>query len=122
MTDVLTIDQVERLHWWMLAAVTLVAALVPGASPVSLAAGGLFMGTSVNLMKRLVARLVRPGGRLAPALALLTAKTALFLGLLVLLFKRIPIDGMSFAGGATVFLVAAVVSAVRSGERSRGES
>lgn len=122
MTGAMTIDQVERLHWWMLAAATLIAAVVPGASPLSVAAGGVFMGTSVNLMKRLVARLVQPGGRLAPALALLTAKTALFLGLLVLLFKRIPIDGVSFAGGATVFLLAAVVGAVRSGGTSRGES
>jgi hypothetical protein len=80
------------------------------------------MGTSVNLMKRLAARLVQPAGRLVPALALLTAKTCLFLGLLVLLFRRIPIDGLSFAAGATVFLIAAVVSALRPGETSRGKS
>jgi hypothetical protein len=77
MTAPPTIAEIERLHWWMLAGAVLLAALVPGLSPASVAAGGLFMGASVNLMKRLVARLVQPGGRLAPALALMTLKTCL---------------------------------------------
>ena len=118
----LTIGAVERLHWLLLAGAVALSFLIPSASPASVAAGGIFMGANVNLMKQILARVLRPGGpRLAAAMTLLVLKICLFLGLLVLLFRRIPIDGLSFAAGATVFLIAAVIGAVRAGETSQGE-
>ena len=118
----LSIEAVERLHWLLLAGAVGLAFLVPEASPASVAAGGGFMGANVNLMKHLLRRVLRPGGpSLAPAMILLVLKICLFLGLLVLLFRRIPIDGLSFAAGATVFLIAAVIGAVRTGGTSQGE-
>ena len=117
------IERIERLHWGLLALAVLLSWLVPMFSPLSVAAGGVFMGMNVNLMKRLLRRVLRPGGatRIAPAMALLALKMCLFLGLLLLLFRRIPIDGLSFAGGATVFLVAAVIEGTRPGVTSQGE-
>lgn len=119
----LSIEQVEKLHWGLLVVAVGVALLVPGASPISVAAGGAFMGANVNLMKHLLRRVLRPGGepRVGIAIGLLALKLCLFLGLLLLLFRRIPIDGLSFAGGATVFLVASVVGAALSGGASQGE-
>lgn len=118
-----SIERIERLHWGLLAAGVALAFLVPGLSPVGVAAGGLFMGANVNLMKRLLQRLLGPGGARnpAPAIAFMIGKTGLFLALLALLFWRVPIDGLSFAVGTTLFLVAAVVGALLP-VRSQGES
>jgi hypothetical protein len=119
-----SLERIERLHWALLAVVALAAFAVPGLQPGSVAAGGVFMGLNVLLMKRLLGRLAgSPGPRHpGPAIFLLGAKTCLFLALLALLFWRVPIDGLSFAVGASVFLVAAVVGAVLPGARSQGES
>lgn len=118
----LPIGAVERLHWMMLAGCVGLAFLIPGAAPASVAAGGAFMGANVNLMKHLFRRVLRPGGpSLAPAMGLLVLKMCLFLGLMVLLFERIPIDGLSFAAGASVFLIAAVIGTLRTGGTSQGE-
>ena len=119
----ITIERVERLHWALLALAVAGSFLVPGASPASVAAGGVFMGANVTLMKHLLRRVLRPAGaqRVGTAMALLALKMGLFLGLLLLLFRRIPIDGLSFAGGATVFLAAAVIGTLRSDETIQGE-
>lgn len=117
------IERIERLHWGLLAAGVALAFLVPGLSPIGVAAGGVFMGANVNLMKRLMQRLLGPGGsgNAGSAVALMILKTGLFLALLALLFWRVPIDGLSFAVGTTLFLVAAVVGALLP-VRSQGES
>lgn len=119
-----SLARIERLHWALLGVVALAAFAVPGLHPGSVAAGGAFMGINVLLMKRLLGRLsVSPGPRHpGPAIFFLGAKTALFLALLALLFWRVPIDGLSFAVGASLFLVAAVVGTVLPGARSQGES
>ena len=119
----LQIETIERLHWALLAATVIAALFLPGASAISVAAGGLFMGANVSILKHLLRRLLRPRGpRLGPAMALLLAKMCLFLGLLVLLFRRIPIDGLSFAGGATVFLLASVIGVLLPVGTAEGES
>jgi len=117
------IRRIERLHWLLLAAVVALSFAVPGLSPIGVAAGGAFMGVNVNLMKRLLQRVLGPGGGGSPtaAIALLVGKTGLFLALLALLFWRVPLDGLSFAVGATLFLVAAVVGALLP-VRSQGET
>ena len=119
----MTIGQIEWLHWGLLVVAVGVAFLIPGASPASVAAGGAFMGANVNLMKHLLRRVLQPGGesRVGIAIGLLVLKLGLFLGLLLLLFRRISIDGLSFAGGATVFLVAAVLGTALYGGASQGE-
>jgi hypothetical protein len=123
LAPILSIEAIERLHWVLLAAAVAAAFAIPSASPASVAAGGAFMGANVNLMKHLLRRVLRPGGpSLAPAMILLVLKFCLFLGLLVLLFERIPIEGLSFAAGATVFLFAAVIGALRTGGTAQGDS
>lgn len=119
-----SLERIERLHWGLLAAATLAAAAVPGLEPASLAAGGVFMGVNVRLMKRILGMLTGPAGAASPgvAVSLLLLKTSLFIALLALLFWRVPLDGLSFAAGATLFLVAAVLGALMPVARSRGES
>lgn len=119
-----SIERIERLHWGILGAAVLVALAIPEASPLSIAAGGAFMGFNVNLMKRLLQRLSQAAAPQSPgsAIALLGLKTLLFLALLALLFWRVPIDGLSFAVGATMFLVAAVVGSLFPARSTQGES
>jgi len=117
------IEHVERLHWILLALATALAFLFPELSPLSLAAGGVFMGVNVKLMKGVLRRVLAPSRtqRVGAAMGLLALKMCLFLGLLLLLFRRIPIDGLSFAVGATMFPLASVIAVLRSGETSQGE-
>jgi hypothetical protein len=120
----LTIEKVQRTHLMLLIAVTGAAFALPGIDPWSIAVGGGVMAANAALMQGLFRRLLRPGrsGARLLALAFLTLKLGFLLALLGLLFERIRLDGMSFAGGVTVFLVAAVAEAVRSGGGSRGET
>jgi hypothetical protein len=88
-------------------------------APGSLLLGGAVMGLNFWLL-RVVTNVLRPGvldagkpGRAAAAVAALTLKFGLFLGLLGVLFWHLPIDGMSFAFGVTLLLVACLLEAAR---------
>jgi hypothetical protein len=59
--------------------------------------------------------------RAALAVAAFVVKFALFLGLLAGLFLRLPIEGLSFAVGATPLLVAFVIEALRAQPRAAVE-
>jgi hypothetical protein len=112
----LRLEDVERLHLGLLALAVGLAALTGGwLSPWSVLLGGGVMAVNFWLMRQLFARLVA-GGAQRPGwvvVALAVAKFALFLGLLGLLFWRVPLDAISFAVGATQLLIACVVAALR---------
>lgn len=88
-------------------------------APGSLLLGGAVMGLNFWLL-RVVTNALRPGvldagkpGRAAAAVAALTLKLGLFLGLLAVLFWNLPIEGMSFAVGVTLLLVACLLETAR---------
>ena len=57
----------------------------------------------------------------AVAVAAMLLKFGLFLGLLGMLLWHVPIEGMSFAAGVTLLLVACVLEALRDELRRKGE-
>ena len=117
----LQLERVERLHLSLLALVVASAALTNWLHPWSVAAGGGVMAANVWLMKSVVRRALRPDGQAGVAMAMLAGKFGLLLALLVLLFWRVSLDGMSFAVGITLFPAAAVIEAVRVETRAQGE-
>ena len=95
----------------------LLAGLVAGAlltglgSPLSLMVGGAFMLADFYLIRVLVSRLIRPGAGLALAFGGLALKFLLVVAFVVAVFYQWPVEPLSFAAGASVLLVAAVIDA-----------
>ena len=88
-------------------------------APGRLLLGGAVMGLNFWLL-RIVTNVLQPSvldaakpGRAAAAIAALTLKFGLFLGLLGMLFWRVRIEGMSFAVGVTLLLVACLLELAR---------
>jgi hypothetical protein len=111
----LRLEDIERLHIGLLALVVGLATLTGWLSPWSVLLGGGVMAVNFWLMRQLFARFIARGTshRSWVVLVLAVAKFALFLGLLGLLFWRVPLDAISFAVGATQLLIACVVEALR---------
>lgn len=111
----LRVQDIERLHVQLLFLAAVAALLTRWVSPWSLLFGGAVMGANFWVMRRLFERLLDTRRRPQPALVmgLLLAKFSFFLGLLAVLFWRLPIDGLGFGIGATVLLVACVVAVLR---------
>ena len=85
------------------------------AEPGSVLLGGLVMGANFWLL-RIITNVLHPGeldpskrGRVTLAIAAMTLKFGLFIGLLAALFWRVPIEGMSFPLGVTLLLVACLL-------------
>lgn len=113
------LTRIGKFHVALLGVMGAVAYATRWIEPGSLLLGGLVMGVNFWLL-RVITDLLRPDmveptkrGRVPLAVGAMTLKFALFLGLLVALFHRIPIEGMSFALGVTLLLVACVIEAVR---------
>ncbi len=101
----------------VLAAVSAAVAAATGAAAwPSLLLGAAFMLANFHLIRLLVSRLIAAEGSPAVAAGLLTLKVVLVLALLAGLFFRLPIAPMSFAFGASLLLVAAVLDATWLGE------
>jgi hypothetical protein len=109
------LEDIERLHLGLLAGAVLLAAATPWLSPSSVLLGGGVMAANFWLMRQMARRLLGAdrGRRPGVVVALLIGKFSLFLGLLGLLFWRVPLDPAAFGAGATLLLVACVVGAVR---------
>jgi len=111
------LEQIERVHL-VLIVVTAAASWATGwFGPGSVALGGLVMAANVWLLKRIAGRVLTPASatqRPGVVLLLVLAKFSIFLGLLALLFWRVPLDPMGFAVGATLLLVACVGVALSS--------
>jgi len=74
------------------------------------------MGINLWLMRQLFKRLFAAGDsvkKTSVVVGLVIAKFSIFLGLLALLFWRVPLDAISFGVGATLLLIACVVGALR---------
>jgi hypothetical protein len=113
------LTRIGMWHIGLLAATCSVAYATRWAEPGSVLLGGVVMGANFYLL-RLITNLLRPDafdptkrGRAALAVAAFVLKFGLFLGLLAALLWRLPIEGMSFALGVTLLLVACVLEAVR---------
>ncbi|HVM95495.1 MAG TPA: ATP synthase subunit I [Candidatus Acidoferrales bacterium] len=115
--------RINKLHFGLLGASGGLAYATHLGEPASLLLGGAVMGTNFWLM-RVIANFVRSAiadperkGSAALAVGAFILKFGLFLALIAVLFWRLPIEGMSFAFGATLLLLACVVEAVRNGNR-----
>ena len=92
-----------------------VAALSGYGHATSLLAGGAFMIADFHLIRMFVSRLIKPGVSSAAPIVLLTLKFFLVIVLIVGVFYQFPIAPMSFAFGASLLLLAAVLEAVALG-------
>lgn len=113
----LRLENVERVHLALLGAAGALAFVTQWISPWSLLLGGAVMGANFWLMRQLFRRLLTTNraGRIGAVVGLAVAKFALFMGLLALLFWRVPLDALAFGVGATILLVACVAEALRHG-------
>lgn len=109
----MNLERIEMLHAGLLGAAAILTVATGWLNLGSLLLGGLVMGANFRLLKEIVRRVVRPGNGQTVALLLFGAKFVLFLGLLSLVFWRVPVDGLSFAVGVTLLLSACVVEALR---------
>jgi hypothetical protein len=109
----MNLERIEILHVVLLGGATVLAVATGWLQVGSLLLGGAVMGANFRLLKEIVRRVVRPGNGRSFALVLFAAKFALFLGLLALVFWRVPVDGLSFAAGVTLLLSACVAEALR---------
>jgi hypothetical protein len=109
--------RIGKLHLGMVAAAGMLAYAARWGDPGSLVLGGAVMGANFWLLRIVSSMLCASaaGGSSRAMLGVLAvvAKFGLLLGLLAMLFVRLPIEGMSFACGVTVLLVACVLEALR---------
>ncbi len=110
----LRLQDIERLHLGLLAGAVCAAYVSGRLAPWSVLLGGAVMGANFSLMRHLATRLFAPQRRRPEVvLGLVLAKFSVFLGLLALLFWRVPLDPLAFGVGATLLLVACVATALR---------
>lgn len=115
--------RVAAIHGALIAALCGAAYATRWADPGSVLLGGAVMGANLGLLKVIASALlpspeaeVSPGRTVLAVLALLL-KFGLFLGLLAVLFVRLPIDVVGFVVGTTCLLVACVAAALSGGAR-----
>jgi hypothetical protein len=109
------LEQIEKVHFALIAAATALAWATGWGGPGSVALGGGVMAANMWLLKQIAKRLLTPKSavkRPGVVLLLVLAKFSIFLGLLGLLFWRVPLDPMAFAAGATLLMVACLVVAL----------
>ncbi len=110
------LEEIEKVHFAMIAVATTVAGLTGWMGAGSVALGGGVMAANVWLLKQITRRLLTPSAaahRPGVVLLLVLAKFSIFLGLLGLLFWRVPLDPMAFAAGATLLMFACVAVALK---------
>ncbi len=113
------LTRISKIHVGLLGATGGLAYVTQWMQPGSVLLGGAVMGANFWLL-RLITNLLRPPAtesrqrlRVIVAVAAFVLKFTLFLGLIGLLFWRVPIEGMSFALGATLLLVACLIEVAR---------
>jgi len=110
----LRLQDIERLHLGLVAAAVCAAAASGWLAPRSVLLGGAVMGGNFWVMRQLGMRLFTPERhRTAVVLGLVLVKFSLFVGLLGVLFWRVPLDPLAFGVGATLLLIACVIAALR---------
>lgn len=120
------LGRITRLHVGLVGTAGGLAYATHWGAAESVLLGGALMGVNFWLL-RLATNVLRPSvldvakpGRVAVAIVALTLKFALFIGLLGLLFWRVPIEGMSFATGVTLLLVACLFEVARAARCGKG--
>lgn len=107
------------MHAGAVAAVAAASYALRIGDPFSVFLGGAVMGANFALLRIMTSyactAVARPDHRrrAAAAAAAFVVKFALFLALLAGVFLRLPVEGLSFAVGATPLLAAFVVEALR---------
>lgn len=109
------LTRIAKIHVALVAGGGALAYATRWMEPASLLLGGAVMGANLWLL-RVIARAMTASaaepagqGRLALAMGAMLLKFGLFLGLIALLFWRLPIEAKSFAVGVTLLLVACVL-------------
>jgi len=122
------LGRVAKIHVALLVVAAGVVYLTGWADFGSVLLGGAVMGANLWLLKLIASALVprdadaAGGGGAGLAMLAILLKFGLFLGLLAVLFWRLPVDVMGFATGVTILLVACVVAALwRGGTAAEGE-
>jgi len=114
------LTRITVLHLGLVAGSTLLASSLRFGDPISILLGGGVMAANFVLLRVIVwaicsaAKNPERQGRMGWGVIAFVLKFGLFLVLLGGLFVRMPIEGMSFAFGATLLMVACVIEAVRS--------
>lgn len=108
------LGQIERLHLALLGGAACAAYATGWLSAPSVLLGGAVMGLNFRLLRAVVARLLSPqrGQSAALAVALLLLKFALFIALFAVLLWHLPLEPLSVAVGATMLLLACLLSTV----------
>jgi len=112
------LSRITRVHVGLVGAAGTLAAATHLGDPGSVLLGGAVMGLNFVLLRWIVGAVLsgdpdKAGRRKAMGIGALVLKMTLFLTLLAGVFWRLPVDGMSFAFGATLLIVACVVEALR---------
>ena len=109
------LTRIAKIHVALVAGGCAVAYATRWMEPASLLLGGAVMGANLWLL-RVIGRAMAASaadtggqGRLALALGAMILKFGLFLGLIAILFWRLPIEARSFTVGVTLLLVACVL-------------
>ncbi|HTM07215.1 MAG TPA: hypothetical protein VL754_02385 [Verrucomicrobiae bacterium] len=104
-----TVVRIELVHVALIVALWLALAPTKAVDPVSLLAGGLFMGVNFLLLSSGIRWVLTPfagKGRVRSGVILLVLKLALFLGAILLLLTRVRLDALSFTLGFSSLLAA----------------
>ncbi len=110
-----TVVRIEVMHVALVAILWLALAPMKAVEPVSLLAGGIFMGINFLLLSSGIRWVLTPfagKGRVRSGVALLVLKMALFLGAISLLLTRVRLDPLSFTLGFSSLLAAILVERV----------
>jgi hypothetical protein len=111
------LSRISKLHAALVGTTGTLAYATHVGAPGSVVLGGALMGVNFWLLRVIVGAACRGAaesggrGRAVLALGAVLLKFTLFLGVLAALFLRLPVDGMSFACGVTLLLVACVLEA-----------
>ena len=114
------LTRIAKIHVALLAGAVALALATRWMDAASVLLGGAVMGLNLWLLRIIAGALSaatdpQRQGRVGLALGAILLKFGLFLGLIGALFWRLPVEGMSFAVGVTLLLVACVVEAVNAG-------
>jgi len=104
-----TVVRIEFIHVALIASLWMALVPLKAAEPVSLLAGGLFMGINFLLLSSGIRWVLTPfagKGRVRSGVVLLILKMALFLGAIALLLTRVRLDALSFTLGFSSLLAA----------------
>jgi|SRR5215467_12783201 len=104
--------RIELIHVALIATLWVALAPMRFVEPLSLVAGGLFMGVNFLLLSSGIRWVLTPfagKGRVRSGVVLLILKMALFLGAISLLLTRVRLEPLSFTLGFSSLLAAILV-------------